>query len=201
MNGLNWENEPDLDELRRLHALLARNPADAVPGLEALGERGSVASALYLADLYMMGDCSPYGDESKARYWYSRAHEKGCAQASYMLGRLYSKAHQHDLAFAAFAKGAEEGYAPAIYRLAKMYQRGEAAPQDLSQYRRLLELALSKRHIFAKRDLAWLLLSGRCGPTEIARGAVMLLSLWSDVAFLIGRAVTPGSTLDERVLA
>ena len=119
-----------------------------------------------------------------------------------MLGRIYSKSRQYDLAFAAFSKGAEKGYAPAIYRLAKMYEAGEGAPQDISEYRRLLEMARSKRHIFAKRDLAGLLLTGRFGVAQALRGAMMLLSLWSDVAFVTGKAIKGEPIFDdERVLA
>ena len=202
MYSLNWEDEPDLYELRRLHALLLKNPPHALVGLERLAERGSLASALYLADFYMKDGCSSYADASKARYWYSKAHDKGHPPASYMLGRIYSKSRQYDLAFAAFSKGAEKGSAPAIYRLAKMYQVGEGAPQDISEYKRLLEMARSKRHIFAKRDLARLLLTGRFGFAQALRGATMLLSLWTfDVAFLVGKAIKGESTFDERVLA
>ena len=198
MESLNWGNEPDLDQLRKLHAQLSKNPRDALPGLEALGERGSVASALYLADYYIK---QPFADESKARYWYSKAHDKGYPQASYMLGRIYSDSLEYDLAFSAFSKGAEKGYLPAIYRLAKMYQRGEAVPQNISEYRRLLEIAHSKGHIFAKRDLAALLLTGEFGIASAIRGAMMLLSLWSSIALLIRKAIKPGSTFDDRVLA
>jgi hypothetical protein len=82
-----------------------------------------------------------------------------------------------------------------------MYQVGEGAPQDISEYRRLLEMARSKRHIFAKRDLAGLLLTGRFGLAQALRGAMMLLSLWSDVAFIVGKAIKRESMFDERVLA
>jgi len=202
MDGLNWEDEPDLYQLRRLHALLLNNPPHALVGLERLAERGSLASALYLAEFYMK-DESPYANASKARYWYSKAQDKGYPPASYMLGRIYSKSRQYDLAFAAFSKGAEKGYAPAIYRLAKMSQVGEGAPQDISEYRRLLEMARAKRHIFAKRDLAGLLLTGRFGLAQALRGAMMLLSLWSDVAFLVRKTIKGKSIFefDERVLA
>jgi TPR repeat protein len=141
---------------------------------------------LQISDFYIK-DGSPHADASKAKYWYSKAHDKGYAPASYMLGRIYSKSRQYDLTFAAFSKGAEKGYAPAIYRLAKVYQVGE--------------MARSKRHIFAKRDLAGLLPTGRFGLAQALRGAMLLLSLWSDVAFLVGKAIKGESTLDEHVLA
>ena len=78
MESLNWEDEPDLYELRKLHALLLRNPPHALVGLERLAKRGSLASALYLAGFYMRDGC----DASKAKYWYSKAHDKGYPLAS-----------------------------------------------------------------------------------------------------------------------
>jgi len=198
MEKLKWEEEPDLDELRKLHAELANNPIGALPGLEALGERGSLASALYLADFYM--ESSPYADTSKANYWYFKAHERGYPPGSYMVGRAYVQSGEYELAYSAFLKGTEKGYAPAIYRLAKMHQSGKGVARDTSEYRRLLELAYSKGHIFAKRDLAGLLLTGKFGFASAVRGAMLLLSLWPNIALLIWMAVKR-SPLDDRVLA
>lgn len=194
---MDWGKEPDLERLRRLHALLSNNPHDALPGLEELAQEGSAASTLYLADFYM----GNHKDENKARFWYTKAHEQGVPQASYMLGRLRYKSHDYEGALEAFSKGAEKGYAPAIYRLAKMYQHGDGTAKNVFEYKRLLEEAWSKGHVFAKRDLAGLLLTGRFGVFSAARGALLLLGLWSDIALLTAKAVKPGSTFDERVLA
>jgi len=120
-----WKNEPDLDRLRDLYAKLENNPFQALPGLKELAEQGSLASALYLADYFMNQASPPNKNEDQAKYWYAKAHQYGYPQASYMLGRLYYEENQYQLAFEAFSKGAEKGYAPAIYRLAKLYQNGE----------------------------------------------------------------------------
>jgi hypothetical protein len=47
-----WENEPDIDELRRVYALLSTDASQALAGLRALSERGSVMSMVYLATAY-----------------------------------------------------------------------------------------------------------------------------------------------------
>jgi TPR repeat protein len=197
--NVNWEEEPNLGELRRLYQELSTNPSAALPGLEALGERGSLASALYLADFYAKDGA--YADPQKTRYWYSKALEQGYPPASYMLGRIYSQLGERALAFSAFSKGAERGYLPSIYRLAKMYQHGEGVAENSAEYRRLLELAYSRGHIFSKRDLGALLLTGGFGVASAIRGLLILLSLWSDIGLLIWKAVKPGSTFDERILA
>jgi TPR repeat protein len=201
MDSLNWGDEPDLDQLRELHAKLDTNPEDALPGLERLGERGSLASALYLAEFYMKNRVSADTELNKTKYWYSKAHAKGHPQASYMLGTIYSQSGDYKAACLAFSRGAEQGYAPAIYRLAKLYQAGEGVPKNIAEYKRLLEIARSKGHVFAKRDLATVLLTGQFGIMPAVRGAIMLLTLWFDVAHLIWKAVRPGSTFDDRILA
>jgi len=201
MDSLDWNAEPDVDRLRILYGLLAQKPSEALPGLEELATEGSVASMLYLADFYMRGACSSRVDTNKARYWYTQAHKKGCPQASYMLGRILYQSREYELAFSAFLEGAEKGYLPAIYRLAKMYHHGEGVAKDISEYKRLLEAARSKGHIFAKRDLAALLITGKFGIASAGRGLMMLLSLWLDVGAIVGNAMRRGSTFDERVLA
>src|SRR5476649_2460646 len=50
-----WEDEPDLDELRRLGDMLATDPARALSGLKELAGRGSIMSMVYLADAYRRG--------------------------------------------------------------------------------------------------------------------------------------------------
>jgi len=118
-----------------------------------------------------------------------------------MLGRILYQSREYEAAFSAFLTGADKGYSPAIYRLAKMYQRGEGVAKNASEYRRLLEVARSKGHIFAKRDLAGLLITGKFGIASAGQGLMMLLSLWLDVGVIVGNALGRGSTFDERVLA
>ena len=50
-----WDQEPDLDELRRLMDMQATDPAQALGGLEELAGRGSTMSMVYLAHAYRNG--------------------------------------------------------------------------------------------------------------------------------------------------
>jgi TPR repeat protein len=195
-----WKDEPDRDQLSRFYSLLTSDPGKAVAGLEALAQRGSTMSMWYLADAYVSGTGLPK-DSDRAKYWYAKADQMGCAPASYMLGRMCIKAQEYDVAFAAFSRGAQKGYLPCMYRLAKMFQDGVGTRRDLHECRRLLEAAVSKGHIFSKRDLATLYVRGSFGLIPAMRGLFLFASLVIDVAGLVVRAIKPGSTIDERVLA
>jgi TPR repeat protein len=152
----------------------------------------------YLAEAYM-GTYVPK-DMAKVKYWYGRADELGCSEASFMLGRICLQQREINQAFAAYSRSASRGYLPAIYRLAKMYGNGTGTKKDINQSRLLLEKAASKGHLFAKRDLATLSVSGAFGVLPIARGLLMLAFLVFDVAGLAVQAVRHGPTLDDRLL-
>jgi TPR repeat protein len=197
---IDWAKEPDVDQLRKLVGLLDKNPAEALHGLEGLAELGSVASCTYQAYFYLEGGPPQLLDLAKAKYWYAKAQDRGDPEAAYMLGRLHYKSHDYELAFASFSKGTEYGYPPAIFRLAGLYKHGEGTVKDISEYKRLLELAYSKRHIAAKRDLAWLLLTGQFGVLAAIRGLFIYVSLLKDFGYIIVKTLTPDSKPDERVL-
>jgi len=50
-----WDDEPDMEALRRLHGMLATDTASALAGLKELAGRGSSMSMLYVANAYGNG--------------------------------------------------------------------------------------------------------------------------------------------------
>jgi TPR repeat protein len=194
----NWENEPDIDNLRRMYDLFKTEPGKAVAGLEALANRRSMMSMWYLADAYCMGTYVPK-DIGMAKYWYSQADLMGSAEAALCLGRICIEQGNNDEALAAFTRGANREYSPAIYRLAKMYQDGLGTKKDMNRCRALLEKATSKGHVFAKRDLATLYIRGDFGPMFVIRGLALFASLVIDIFGLTIQAIRRGP-LDDRVL-
>jgi TPR repeat protein len=203
MYDIRWEREPDVEEYRRLYSLSKSHPEKALIGLEALAERGSVASMLFLAWEYRAGGASRSKDLHKAKYWLGKADEAGSAAASYMLGVVCSQLSENDEAFAAFSRGAARDYLPAIYRQAIMYREGLGTPQDINRCRILLEVAASRGHLVAKRDLATIFIRGGYGPILVMRGILMLFNLFFGLMVLLARGVRHGEAvlLDERVLA
>ena len=194
---IRWENEPDLDKLRQLHELAARDPKSATAGLVALADRGSAASMWYLADIYM-GQDPALKSIDKGKHWYARAEKMGIVQASHMLGRISFEQNDYDTAFSKFSVGQRAGYAPSAYRLALMYGQGVGIPINKERCRMLLAEAAVKGHLFAKRDLMTLYLRGAFGLRLFVRGITIAFSLLKDIVLL--KSMRSGPELEERTL-
>jgi len=196
----NWNNEPGADALRRAYELLKTNPKKAVNELEALADRGSLMSIWYLADAYYSGRYFAK-DMNGAKKWYRRAEESGASYGSHMLGSVCYKIEEFPEALSAFSRGAANGYAPSIYRLGMMYKDGKGTSVDLNESRRLLESAVAKGHLFAKRDLGTLYISGKMGIQAIPKGFLMIVSLFFDMIVITFRERNTISEFDERVIS
>jgi TPR repeat protein len=183
LDPVDWEAEPDIEELKRSHALLATNPDQAIKNLEILVSRGSIMSAWYLGEFYEHGEYASK-DIDKAIKWYTQAETMGWPHASYMLGHIYMSARKYDEAFASFSRGSAKKYSPATYRLAKMYRDGISVDVDFNKYCELLTLAASNKHVYAKRELINLYLFGRFGKLSIIRGSILWLSLLWDLILM-----------------
>ena len=197
---IEWDREPDLDELRTAYALLATNGSVARPKLEALAGRGSILSMWYLADAYASGRFFAK-DLDKAKTWYIRAEANGWIPASYNLGREYYELNDYNSAFEAFSRGAAKNYVPAVYRLAMMYKDGLGTTKDINECRNLLNIAVSKGHLFAKRDLAGLYISGSLGVLQIPYGVWMLISLLIDMVKITITREFKTAGFEDRTLA
>jgi uncharacterized protein len=181
-----WNNEPDMDELRRLHALLSANPSQALVGLRGLAERGSLMSMIYVANAHSKGigtDVNP----RQAEEWYRRAIVGGSVLASYELGRNFLEKKDFRGAQEMFSAGTEKVYPPSMHMLALMHLRGQGVPVDLTKARNLLEMAVAQGHVFSKRNLGLLLMKGRFGIRQFFRGILLLLASAKDVLITAAR--------------
>jgi uncharacterized protein len=174
-----WENEPNLDKLRQLHALQSTDPTRALAGLRALAGRGSVMSMVYIAHAYRTGNGTKI-DLTQAEEWHRRAVAAGIVGASYELGRGHLRRMAYRGALDAFRIGAKENYAPSMNMLALMYLRGEGVPIDAAKARDLLEGAVAQGHVFSKRNLGKLLMSGRFGRKHMVRGFFLFVAALTD---------------------
>jgi uncharacterized protein len=175
-----WENEPNLDKLRQLHALQSTDPTRALAGLRALAGRGSVMSMVYIAHAYKTGNGTKI-DLTQAEEWHRRAVAAGIVRASYESGRGHLRRMAYRGALDAFRIGAKENYAPSMNILALMYLRGEGVPRDAAKARDLLEGAVAQGHVFSKRNLGKLLMSGRFGRKHMVRGFFLFVAALTDV--------------------
>src|SRR6478752_6407261 len=127
-----WEDEPDLDELRRLHGLLSTDPGRALAGLKELADRGSLMSMVYVANAYRKGIGTSV-DTSRSEDWYRRAAAAGSALASYELGRICLDAKDYEGAHREFSDSAAKEYPPSMNLLAMMYVHGKGVDVDLKR--------------------------------------------------------------------
>jgi uncharacterized protein len=179
-SDIDWTKEPNLDELRTAYSLLATNFDLARSKLDELADRGSIASLLYLGDAYSRGDYV-VKELDKAKVCFKRAEAIGWIPASYRLGRTCYALRDYRPAFEAFSRGTAKNYLPAVYRLGMMYGEGLGTRKDLNECRRLLNIAASEGHLFAKRDLAVRYLCGSFGVVDIPKGIWMMASLISEM--------------------
>ena len=193
-----WENEP-IEQLRRLHSLLAVDRGAALSGLEALASQGSLAAAIYIA---MELDRLPAekGDTETAARWYAAAAAKGSRAATYRLGIL--RAAKGDLlgAEAAFRMGDSQNFPPSMYCLACLYiddTQGHFSSKNKDIIRDILERSSKLGHLFSIRDLATFYLNGKLWPRRPFRGLYLLCKLFLQIPKAIFEAVRGSTKADE----
>jgi len=82
-----------------------------------------------------------------------------------------------------FLKGVAVQYSPSLHMMALMELRGQGGPANLTIARDLLEKAVARGHVFSKRNLGLLLMTGQFGLYQVVRGAFLLLASIKDVIF------------------
>lgn len=184
VDELYWQGEPDLTELHHAYGLMATDPARAVAKLTELAERGSLMSVVYLAESYKKG-IGVNVDVEKADELYNRAAKGGSVVALHHIGRDYLEKSQFSKAEEAFKISADKGYLPSVGQLGKMYAKGIGVPEDLNKGREYLERASSAGYVYAKGELARLLMRGKFGNLARIRGAALFLVAIKDVFVVI----------------
>lgn len=175
------KQEPDLERLRHAHALLSTNVPQALTELEALAERGSITSMLYLAHAYVRGG-NP--DIARAEEWYRSAYEKGSSSALYNLGSFYYKKGDFFEAEKIFLDGYSKKDAPSMYWLATIYLVDPKHRDKFNQAKDLLENAIVLGNVSAKHGLGLLMMKGRYGLKNFPRGLWLFLGGMVD-AFMV----------------
>jgi len=176
-DSIDWGREPDLAALRHAIDVSMSSPLEGEVLLRALVEKGSVHSMVHLGYLYSHRAQEAGGpDLPKAEHWYRLAGDAGSRVAMFHLGRLYLKLQDVDKARAAFEVGARNGHAPCIFHLGRIYRDGLGVEPQIEKARALFENATNLDHIYAKRALGRLLLSGYFGLLQRFRGLSLVLS-------------------------
>lgn len=163
-NPIDWDKEPDLAALQHAIDVTLVDPSEGEVLLRALVEKGSAHAMLhlgYLYDIRLKDGGDP--DLCEAEHWYRMACEAGSPEAAFYLGCLYLKTKNNDQAREAFEIGARRGYAPCLFYLGRIYRDGWGVEAQCDRAREMFERAASLDHLYAKRALGRMLLSGRFG--------------------------------------
>jgi TPR repeat protein len=168
--------EPDIDTLCKAYDCLQSEPnPKVIKLLEDLANRGSLMSMIYIAWAYEKGN-GVLTDEDQVIAWYRRAINSGSDLATYYLGHFYLKRKNYIQAKEVFNIGALKDYSPAIYCLGCMYLEGTGCEKNQVEALNLFKKASKQGHVFAKRSLAGMYLSGKYGLVNIINGLFLFFS-------------------------
>lgn len=148
-----------------------------------LARTGSVESQVFLGWMYENG-LGINKDQEKAFSNYQNAAKLGSVNGQFYLAKSYAKKNNFTEAVEWYLKAAEKEYSPALFRLGWVYDIGRGVNKDktkaLSYYRR----AADQGHIFAQKQLAFLLMQGSEGLLARFRGIANLLKYTISLIFI-----------------
>lgn len=164
-----WERESEGERLRQADALLKEDPARAIAEFAALANGGSTWAMVQLG-VSLQNGIGGTMDLSAAEAWLIRASELGGSLAFRYLAWHYRGRRDHAAEKAVLERGVVVGDLRSIYMLGRLHLDGPPKYRDLATARVLLERSDALGNLYARRDLGWLLLSGRCGVRGILHG-------------------------------
>ncbi len=116
---------------------------------------------------------------------FSRATERGDADAQFYIGSLYFEGHgvaedpedyvipqNYELAVTWFQMAAEKGYAPAQHNLGVMYYFGQGVSQDYARAASWCRIAADQGHVDAQYTLGVMYYSGQGVPQDYTESAI-----------------------------
>jgi TPR repeat protein len=185
--------EPDIFALNTAYVRLQTSPnLEVISLLEDLANRGSLMSKLYLAWAYEKGKGIPV-DDNKAELWYRKAINENSSLATYYLGHFYLKKDNFTEAKEFFQIGTSMNYSPAIYCLGCLFLEGKGCEKNPNEALNLFSKASHMGHVFAKRSLAGMYLTGQYGIANFFRGIGMFFFALKDLLAI--RSKDPESDL------
>lgn len=189
-------SDPDLEKINIIYDLKTKNRIKTFLDLEKFAASGSKVSLLYISDMFMRGVDLP-DIIAKCKHWSDVARELNIVETSYKFGFGFYRLQDYASAFDAFSWGSDKNYAPSVYRLANMYCFGIFVDKDINKGRYLLELAARQKHVFAKKDLVYVLLTNNFGFIAKIRAVLMYFTLVYYQAIIVIKILS-NKPLDEK---
>lgn len=150
---------------------------DAFRIYRELADRGDVIAQGSLGWMYSVGH-GVEQDLQQAENCYSQAAEHGDAYAQNGLGNIHTRQGEHEKALPWYQKAARQGYSPAIYRLAVIYEFGRGVPIDKQRAFELFKQAYEMGNMKAQREYAKRLIRGYFGIWGVINGAYLIFDMF-----------------------
>lgn len=147
---------------------------------------GSVTAQIMIGWMYHSGSGVNQNLEEAER-WYKKAAETNSPEGQFYLGTLYRSKGKYLQAIEWLEKAADQKYAPALYRLGKMYDNGEGANKNHDKAYGYFEEAAKMGHVFAQREVAVKMIKGHHGVLNILKGFFMFVKLVFAGAILVSK--------------
>lgn len=147
--------------------------AEAYQKYLELAHGGSKTAQLMVGWMYQVGR-GVEQNVGEARRWYKRAADAGSPAAQFRFGLLQRAEEAFREALPCFEAAASQDYAPALYRLGRMYDLGEGVQIDRDRAYDYLARAARLGHLFAQREIAVKMIRGRLGLRWMPYGFLLL---------------------------
>ena len=170
-----WDAEENPQALRGAMDMRRTDPAAALVFLRDSAEAGSAIAMNQVGEIYFWGDGVEV-DQNEGETWFNRAYLAGSQRALLTYGKLLVRRGDLAKAEQVFKAGADAGWLPAIYWLAKIRLDISQDATAREHARFLLERAAAMGHPTARwrlgKDMTW----GRFGLHRIPRGLSILVA-------------------------
>lgn len=150
----------------------------AISAFQAEAADGSVIALIWLGYLHEVGKGVAVSFEEAERY-YAQSMDAGSEMGAYYLGALRLRQDRVPEAVSVLEVSASRAFAPAMYRLGRLYETGYGVPEDIAKAENLFRRAAELGNIWARRRIAVRMIKGNCGlgrvlPGLMEFGAVIL---------------------------
>lgn len=168
--------------------------AKALAAYVSLADLGSVQSKVMVGWMLEQGlGTSP--DLLEAERWYKDAALMNSAFSQFKLAKLFARCDRRVEAIDWYEKAASNNFSPAIFRLGWMFDVGKGVSADKKKAMQLYLKASTLGHVFAERQLGFMLVRGYGGALKVPSGIKHVLN-----SFLRGMFIGMRDMDDERIM-
>lgn len=151
-----WDEDPFPGELWDGLQALKQDRGAGIAKLTELALRGSTLAMMYLGHAHTSAAARTELESGLGKAWLIKSAEGGSIEGRYQLADHYVRQGDGDSAVSELKNLAEQGYAPAMYRLGGILYRGELVDRDVPGAVHYLEMAKQAGHLPAMGFLSWI---------------------------------------------